>query len=89
MSKVELNTTPAPAQVAQEAPKAPSEVKVHELSVTPDRVITDLTDPLAVQVPVKDGSTALSSLAESYVSAKLPEEVFAASEPVTESTSQD
>lgn len=40
-----------PAQVMGKPEDVPSEVKVHEVYVTTDTVITDTSDPLAVQIP--------------------------------------
>lgn len=40
-----------PAQVMGKPEDVPSEVKVHEVHVTTDTVITDTSDPLAVQIP--------------------------------------
>lgn len=48
---VEVNKDSVPAQVSGK-PEAPADtVKVHEVFVTTDTVITDTSDPLAVQVP--------------------------------------
>ncbi len=47
----EVEKDTVPAQVAGKPEDASTEVKVHEVYVTTDTVITDTSDPLAVQIP--------------------------------------
>jgi hypothetical protein len=47
----EVNTEAVPAQVAQPRESDPAQVPVHETYVATDEVITDPSDPRAVQVP--------------------------------------
>ncbi len=47
----EVNTESVPAQVMGQPAPAVTTVPVHETYVTTDTVITDTSDPLAVQIP--------------------------------------
>ena len=49
--EVEVNSDSVPAQVMGEPAPAVTTVPVHETYVTTDTVITDTSDPLAVQIP--------------------------------------
>lgn len=80
----EVNTEAVPAQVAQPREADADQVPVHETSVKLDEVITDPSDPRAVQVPDEgrgDAGVPIHALGQ-----PTPEEVFAseADEPKDE-----
>lgn len=50
-ASISVNTDAVPAQVSQPREDAAAEVPVHEVYVATDEVITDTSDPLAVQIP--------------------------------------
>lgn len=64
-----------PAQVAGVPDEPSSSVKVHEVSVTTDTVITDTSDPLAVQIP--DAGRGSLDLPIHALANKTPEQIFA------------
>lgn len=77
---VQRTTGTATAQV-QGPPAAPqSQVPVHETHVRADRVITDTSDDLAVQVPPHGQGDALTPIGAAYADARAPEDIFAATE---------
>lgn len=72
---VEVNEDQVDAQVVQPRELDSKKVNVHEVVVATDRVITDTSDPLAVQVPDAgrgDASLPAHRLAEGHI-----EDVFA------------
>lgn len=73
--EVEVNDEPVKAQVVAEPDPPVSEVYVHETSIALDRVITDPSDPLAVQVP--DAGRGSLDLPIHGLDAPTPEDVFA------------
>lgn len=74
---VEVNKESVPAQVPGKADAPAETVKVHEVVVATDTVITDTSDPLAVQVP--DAGRGSLDLPIHSLDAPTPEEQFAAS----------
>jgi len=74
--QVTSGTTTAQVQGTPAAPQ--SVVPVHETHVKADRVITDTSDPLAVQVPPQGRGDALTPIGAAYADARAPEDVFAA-----------
>ena len=75
--EVTVNTEGEKAQVMGKPHPEKKVTEVHEVSVSTDRVITDLSDPLAVQVPDKDEDDGLTPISLAYKDAKTPEEQFA------------
>lgn len=73
--KPEVEREPVAAQVAQPRESDRDKVDVHETSVKLDRVITDTSDPLAVQVP--DAGRGSLDLPIHRLDAPTVEEVFA------------
>lgn len=79
--EVTTDTDPVPAQVTGPAPEPVREVVVHETRVRADRVITDASDPLAVQVPEAGRGNALTPIAQTYAdNPEAPEESIARKE---------
>lgn len=74
--EIEVNTDPVDAQVAQPREADAAQVNVHETVVTTDVVITDPSDPLAVQVP--DAGRGSLELPIHSLANGTPESVFAA-----------
>lgn len=64
-----------PAQVTGPANKVVDTVKVHEVFVTVDEVITDPSSPLAVQIP--DAGRGFLDLPIHAIGGRKPEDVFA------------
>lgn len=79
-TQVQVTSGTATAQV--QGPKATpqGQVPVHETHVQADRVITDTSDPLAVQVPPHGQGDALTPIGAAYLDPRSPEDVFAAVE---------
>jgi hypothetical protein len=77
---VQVSTGSVEAQVQGPAAAPQSVVPVHETHVKADRVITDTSDPLAVQVPPHGQGDALTPIGAAYADARAPEDVFAAAE---------
>lgn len=75
---VSVTSGSAPAQVQGPAPAPQSSVQVHETHVQADRVITDTSDPLAVQVPAAGQGDALTPIGRAYQDPRSPEDIFAA-----------
>lgn len=71
----EVNTESVPAQVAQPRESDPKTVPVHETVVATDEVITDPSDPRAVQVP--DAGRGDASVPIHGLGNPTPEQVFA------------
>lgn len=87
-----VNTDAVPAQVTGPAAEPVREVAVHETRVVTDKVITDPSDPLAVQVPPEGKGNALTPIGRTFEEgSKTPEEVFAesADEPERTADSSD
>lgn len=76
--EVSVTAGDAPAQVQGPAPAQASTVQVHETHVKADTVITDTSDPLAVQVPQSGQGDALTPIGRAYQNPQTPEDVFAA-----------
>lgn len=74
--EVEVNTESVPAQVSQPREDAAAEVPVHEVHVATDEVITDTSNPLAVQIP--DAGRGSLDLPIHALGNGTPESVFAA-----------
>ena len=72
---VEVNQESVPAQVMGQPAPAVETVPVHETYVALDRVITDTSDPLAVQIP--DAGRGDPSLPIHSISGPTVEQVFA------------
>lgn len=72
----EVNDESVPRQVTQEREPDPDTVPVSETSVVVDRVITDTSDPLAVQVPDAGKGDAVTPIARAYADARHVEDVF-------------
>jgi hypothetical protein len=72
---VDVHTDEVAAQVAQPREADSAVVHVHETSVTLDEVITDPSDPRAVQIP--DAGRGSLDLPIHGLSGKTPEQVFA------------
>ena len=70
-----VNTEPVDAQVTPDPDPPASKVNVHETFVEMDRVITDPSDPLAVQVP--DAGRGSLDLPIHTLAGPTPEEFFA------------
>lgn len=91
----EVNTEAVAAQVAQPRESEPEKVPVHETYVATDEVITDPSDPRAVQVPdAGRGSLDLPihALADGHVEDKFREEASEADpepEPAAPAASDD
>lgn len=64
------------AQVVAKPEPAPSKVEVYEVAVTTDTVITDPSDPLAVQIPDAGRGSLLLPIHQ-FVGAEHVEDVFA------------
>jgi len=73
--EVNVNTEPVAAQVTPDPDPPAQTVNVHETSVALDRVITDPSDPLAVQIP--DAGRGSLDLPIHNLAAPTVEEVFA------------
>jgi hypothetical protein len=74
----EVNTEAVPAQVTGPPSEAVTEVPVHETHVVTDRVITDPSDPLAVQVPPEGRGNSLTPIGRTFVDgSETPEESLA------------
>ncbi len=73
--KPEVNTEAVAAQVAQPREADNDKVPVHETAIALDRVITDPSDPLAVQVP--DAGRGSLDLPIHGLAAPTVEQVFA------------
>ena len=76
---VSVDTTDkaVPAQVATEREKDAAKVNVSETVVATDEVITDPSDPRAVQVPDAGRGDATTPIANAYREGERPEDVFA------------
>lgn len=72
---VEVEQREDKAQVVAEPEKAPDKVQVFEVAVTTDTVITDPSDPLAVQVPDAGRGSLLLPIHD-FIGAKTVEERF-------------
>ena len=88
----QVNTEPVPAQVTPDPDPPASTVNVHETYLELDKVITDPSDPLAVQIP--DAGRGSLDLPIHSIVGPTVEEVFAdaGSEeeaPAEESPSED
>lgn len=75
----QVNAEQVPAQVAQPREGDSDTVNVHETSVTTDTVITDPSDPLAVQVP--DAGRGSLDLPIHRLNAPVVEDIFAKEAP--------
>jgi hypothetical protein len=75
---VNVTAGSAPAQVQGPVPASQGTVEVHETHVRADRVITDTSDPLAVQVPPAGVGDALTPIGRAYQDPRTPEDVFLA-----------
>lgn len=75
-SEVEVNVGTTTAQVVAERDPDSDKVIVSEVRMTLDKVITDPSDPLAVQIP--DAGVGSLSLPIHSLAGKTPEDVFAA-----------
>lgn len=71
----QVNDTPVKAQVTGPPAEAVSEVYVHESFVQTDKVITDPSDPLAVQIP--DAGRGSLDLPIHQLTRERPEDFFA------------
>lgn len=83
----EVNSTSVAAQVAPEREASPAEQPVHETYVQLDEVITDPSDPRAVQVP--DAGRGFLNLPIHSLADGSPEQVFAAQAAEPESDESD
>lgn len=75
--QVDSTEKSVPAQVAPEREKAPAKVAVDEVVVATDEVITDPSDPRAVQVPDAGRGDASTPIATAYRNGERVEDVFA------------
>lgn len=75
LPEVTVTSGEAKAQVQGPAHAPKTTVPVHEVHVRADRVITDTSDPLAVQMGEK--VSALTPIAKDHVDGRKPEDVFA------------
>lgn len=75
--KVHVNEDDVDAQVTQAPDPAPAKVKVYETAVELDEVITDTSDPRAVQIP--DAGRGFLDLPIHALAGQTPEEAFASS----------
>lgn len=73
----EVNSESVPRQVSQPREPDPATVPVSEVSVQTDEVITDTSDPRAVQVPPEGRGDAVTPIARAYADARKVEDVFA------------
>lgn len=69
-----------PAQVKGPPNPPQTTVAVQEAIFNSDRVITDTSDPLAVQVPAPDPNDAFTPIGQAHRTPVTPEQAFAASE---------
>lgn len=74
---VAVNTEGEKAQVTGKPHPPKTVTEVHEVSVRADRVITDTSDPLAVQVPPKSATDGKTPISLAYENAKTPEQSLA------------
>jgi hypothetical protein len=77
---VQVTSGTATAQVQGPKASPQQQVPVHETHVKADRVITDTSDPLAVQVPPHGQGDAITPIGAAYLNPQSPEDVFAAAE---------
>lgn len=86
---VTVNTDPVAAQVPGPAAQVQTTIPVHEVSVTTDRVITDTSSPLAVQVPETTGKEALTPIAKAYADGQTASEKIADQEAAEKKADQE
>lgn len=77
--EVETDTDSVPAQVTGPSAEPVTSVPVHETRVSVDKVITDPSDPLAVQVPPEGRGNALTPIGGAWgvETPETPEEALA------------